>query len=253
MNLDYFQLAVIIVAVVGSAIIKNGVGIGSGIFLVTLLSLILPPKIALGLGAPAMFISDIVGIRNYWKEWNKGELLLLVPSASIGVVVGSVAVRFTPNEVFRIWVGSFALIIAIYNLGKGRFFKWKGYEMGFFKSLDSKKLTGFFGFLGGVASTIIHAGGLVMSLFLLKEQSDKRIFVGTLVVFFAIVNFLKMVAYTGIGILTSNILLLVLFASPLIVLGGNVGNALNRRVEQEHFRTIVLLVILLIGARLLIG
>ena len=85
--IGYPQLLIVAFAVVGSAIIKNGVGVGAGIFMLPFLALVFPPKIALGLGAPAMLVSDIVGIRNYWGEWDQKELLLLVPPALLAVVL----------------------------------------------------------------------------------------------------------------------------------------------------------------------
>ncbi len=253
LGLEFSQLVIILLAVTGSAVIKNGVGIGSGIFLVTLLSLTLSSKIALGLGAPAMLISDVVGIKNYWREWNKAELMLLIPSALIGVLLGGIVVKITPNEVFKIWVGAFAVVMSSYSLARGRILRDGVRGLRSSNSVDDRKITGLFGFLGGAASTIIHAGGLIMSIYLLRSQSDKRSFVGTLVVFFAIVNLLKMLTYVGIGILTAEVVLLVLATSPLIISGGIIGNALNKRIDQEQFRSIVLLAILIIGIKLLLG
>jgi hypothetical protein len=61
-----------------------------------------------------------------------------------------------------------------------------------------KPLTAIFGFLGGVASTVIHAGGLIMSVYLIQSSKEKRVFVGTLVLFFAITNSLKVMVYLRI-------------------------------------------------------
>jgi len=58
--MSYFEIIIISIAVVGSAIIKNGGGVGAGIFLLPFLALVLPPKLALGLGAPAMLMSRSV-------------------------------------------------------------------------------------------------------------------------------------------------------------------------------------------------
>lgn len=69
--MEYHQILVVAIAVFGSAIIKNSVGVGSGVFLLMFLTMIFPPKVSLGLGAPAMLISDLVGIKNYWNEWEK--------------------------------------------------------------------------------------------------------------------------------------------------------------------------------------
>lgn len=87
--MGFSELIVLAAAVFVSAVIGNGVGIGSGIFLVPVLTLVLPSKLALGIGAPAMLISDIVGLRYYWKEWEIDELKRLVP---MGILESSPAV-----------------------------------------------------------------------------------------------------------------------------------------------------------------
>ena len=91
-----------------------------------------------------------------------------------------------------------------------------------------------------------------MSIYFIQKPRNKRAFVGTFVLFFAIMNFLKMISYLRIGILTAEILLLVAGISPLVILGGVLGNALNKRVSQELFRKIVLAIILITGIRLLL-
>jgi uncharacterized membrane protein YfcA len=72
-----------------------------------------------------------------------------------------------------------------------------------------------------------------------------------LVLFFAVINSLKLATYLKIGILTGGTILFVAITSPIIILGGLLGNALNKRISQDLFRGIVLALIFLIGARLL--
>ena len=252
-NLGYVDYAIIAVAAIGSAVIKNGVGVGAGIFLLPFLSLVLPAKFALGLGAPIMLISDTAGVVYYWKEWDKNELLLLLPPAFIGVILGASMINAIPNELFRFWVGLFAIVFSSYQLLKLKLLKpetsggWANWV-----SSPKKAMAMLFGFLGGVASSVIHAGGLVMSPYLIQKLRSKRVFVGTFVLFFAIMNCLKVFAYLRIEILTSEIVLLTVIISPLIILGGFLGNALNKRVSHKTFRALVLAVILIIGINLLI-
>ena len=249
------DIIIIAIAVFGSAVIKNGVGVGSGIFLLPFLALVLPPKIALGLGAPAMLISDIVGVRNYWGEWDKKELLVLIPLAAVGVVLGSYLIKITPDTIFKQAVGVFALTFSSYHIVKSirstYFDTAETKRVPSIKMKQSQVYTALFGFLGGIASTVAHAGGLMMSVYMLQKKSNPRIFVGTLVFFFALINLFKIFAYAGIGVITSQILLIVLALSPIIIAGGVLGNALNKRVSQELFRLIVLTLIFLIGFRLL--
>ena len=91
----------------------------------------------------------------------------------------------------------------------------------------------------------------MMSVHMIQKSGNPRIFVGTLVLFFAIMNIFKMIAYSNIGIIDGKAILLVGALSPAIILGGFAGNALNKKISQELFRLIVLVLILLIGVRLL--
>ena len=251
-NFGYFEYAIIAIAAIGSAVIKNGVGVGAGIFLLPFLSLVLPAKFALGLGAPIMLVSDIAGVVYYWKEWDKNELFLLLPPAFLGIILGASMMKIIPGELFRFWVGLFAIVFSSYQLIKLKLSKpvtsggWANWV-----PKPKKTLAMLFGFLGGVASSVIHAGGLVMSPYLIQKSRDKRVFVGTFVLFFAAMNFLKVAVYLKIEILTSEIVLLSAIISPLIVLGGFWGSVLNRKVSQKTFRAVVLVIILIIGISLL--
>jgi uncharacterized membrane protein YfcA len=252
LSFGYPEYVIIALAILGSSVIKNGVGVGAGMFLLPFLALVLPPKFALGFGAPVMLVSDVVGVRNYWKEWDKNYLLLLLPSAFFGVMFGAFFVKIIPSETFKFWVGLLAVVFSGYQLLKMIFSR----KMAFtapspLASSRKKSLTLLFGFFGGLASTVAHAGGMVMSIYLIKTPTGKRAFVGTLVLFFAVINSLKLATYLKIGILTGGTILFVAITSPIIILGGLLGNALNKRISQDLFRGIVLALIFLIGARLL--
>lgn len=249
------DILIISVAVFGSGVIKNGVGVGAGIFLLPILTLVLPPKLALGLGAPAMLISDIVGVKNYWMEWDKKELSFLLPFAALGVIIGCYLIDITPDQLFKKIIGVFALGFSSMHIIKtvwNRYLKKEGPASGPLKQAESRPVvTMLFGFLGGTASTVAHAGGLMMSVFMFQKNSSSRVFVGTLVFFFALTNLFKIGAYMKIEIITSQVMLLVAALSPVIILGGFVGNYLNKRIPQEMFRLMILLIIFFIGLRIL--
>lgn len=255
--MDYFDITIIIIAVAGSAVIKNGVGIGAGIFMLPFLAIVLPPKLALGLGAPAMLVSDIVGVKNYWGSWDRKEVMLLLLPAVIGVVLGGLLVKAVPDDIFKSWVGAIALTFSSYQLGK---IAWSHFSSADpvqrIKSRSShfqNSMTALFGFLGGGASTVAHAGGMVLSIHLLDKQPDSRRFVGTFVLFFCFTNLLKLITYLQIGIISVDSILMVAAMTPAIILGGVAGNILNRRIPQNVFRVIVLILIFLIGTRLLLA
>ena len=251
--MTYFEIMIVTVAVFGSAVIKNGVGVGAGIFLLPFLALALPPKLALGLGAPAMIVSDIVGVKNYWGEWDRKELMILIPLAALGVILGTYLIKIAPDLLFKQGIGIFALTFSSFHLItmiKGRYSGARGVNLPKREFTGSKAYSALFGLLGGVASTVAHAGGLMMSVYMLQKRSNPRTFVATLVLFFAFINLFKVIAYAKIDIINMQVMIIVAMLSPVIIFGGVIGNILNKKFSQELFRFIVLILIFIIGLRL---
>lgn len=247
-------LEISIVAIAGflSGIIKNGVGIGSGVFLLPTLSLAFPAKIALGLGAPLMLASDAIGMRYYWKQWTtKQEITRLLLAALPGLILGTLLLPVIPASGFRLGVGIFGMAYALFQLWPGlppmNLLK-KG--LSGFNERHAAKQIYFYGALGGVATVLAHAGGLVWSLYLMSSMRDRRVFVGTIVLLFFLTNIYKTVAYLYIGTLSMQSLIAILPAIPAVWLGSALGNYANKRVPHEMFRKIVLSVIFIVSLQL---
>ncbi len=252
--MTFMELSTIAIAGFLSAIIKNGVGIGSGIFLLPVLSLVFPAKIALGIGAPIMLGSDIIGLRNYWKEWaSTRELLWLLVPAVPGLLLGTWLLPIIPGHAFRMGVGIFGMTYAM-----GMLFPRSHIVTAFTRLLPRPRpgierySAVFYGMLGGIATVMCHAGGLVWSLHLLSTQKNRRVFVGTIVLSFAITNIYKTAAYVKIGILDTQTLLIAILSLPAIYIGSWAGNILNKKANHQIFRMSVLVAIFIVSLLLIL-
>jgi len=235
-----------------SGVIKTGVGIGSGIFLLPTLALAFPAKLALALGAPLMLASDTIGLRYYWKQWIPNrDLVRIMLAATPGLIVGVMLVPIIPAEIFAVGVGMFGMVYAISHLFPGFApVRWlKSAFSGFNTYIEGKQIY-FYGALGGLASVLAHAGGLVWSFYLMIAAQDKRIFVGTLVIMFFISNIYKTIAFGMIGLMGTQEFIAVLYAVPGVWVGSAIGNVANKRMNQEFFRKLVLTVIFIMAAKL---
>lgn len=242
------EWTVILLATTGSALIKNSVGIGAGIFLLPVLALVLPAKVALGIGAPMMLLSDAAACRSYYKAWDADELRLLLPSALIGIALGVFLVDIIPPEPFRKIVGAAAGLFAGANLWQlsrparpeqaRHWSPGRGWGRGI-------------GFLGGMASTLAHAGGIVWSVYLMQKDLTKRAFVATIVIMFFLTNIIKTVSFFFIGILDGTSLAAVLVSIPFVLAGAWAGTYINNKIPMRIFRYIVLCIIGALGLQLL--
>lgn len=255
--MDLTQMVILGAATAASSIITNGTAVGSGIFLLPVLALVFPAKTALGLGAPIMFVAELVGLRLYWREWDDWrDISLLLAAATLGIVLGSCVISIVPNHLFKIGIGIFVSCVSLYQLIKNSS-AWKKFRSrrnsAESNTIPGKVACGVIGFLGGVATVLAHAGGAVWSTYYVRKRMDKRTFVATLILVFVLSNIFKMAAYLQIGILTTETTLIVLAMSPIVILSGMFGNFLNKRVNPVLFRTLVLLFILVSGISLTIG
>lgn len=249
-----FSLDIFFIALVGflSGIIKTGVGVGAGIVLLPTLALVFPAKVALGLGAPMLLVSDVMGLRYYWKQWlPRPELTRLFLAIAPGLLLGVVLLPLIPGRAFRICVGLFGTLYALSLL-------WPRFPVAvllkkFFGSLNERCMKNpeqshggayIYGFLGGLSTVLAHAGGLVWSLYLLTAAQDRRIFVGTTIILFFVTNIYKTISYVWIDIISLDSLMLILPAIPMIILGSYLGNILNKRCNQSLFKKTVLCFIL---------
>lgn len=250
--MEIIDLLVISIAAFCSSVIKTGVGVGSGIFLLPTLALSFPAKIALGIGAPIMFVSDVLGMFYYWKEWANIDTLKRILGAAVpGLVIGVILIPIIPPSIFKFCVGIYGMLYAVSMLYPQfpitRFIK--GCTQSLNDRFESKRIY-IFGFLGGIATILAHAGGVVWSLYLHGALKEKRVFVGTIVLMFFLTNFFKTGAFLYVGVLPFEYLIYVLYSVPCIFLGSYVGNFINKKMTGNLFKNIVLVFIFIVSLNL---
>jgi uncharacterized protein len=88
---------------------------------------------------------------------------------------------------------------------------------------------------------------------MLPQQLPRDLFVGTTVLFFTVVNLVKLVPYGALGLLQVGNLLTILILSPLCYLGVRLGLYLNRRFTDIWFNRVIYTLLLLTGIELILG
>ena len=97
---------------------------------------------------------------------------------------------------------------------------------------------------------IAHAGGPPFQIYVMPQRLQRDIFVGTGAVFFAIMNWIKVPAYGALGQLGSDNLMTAAALFPAAIASTFAGVALVRRVSPERFYTVVYVLLILVGLKL---
>ncbi|MEX2373394.1 MAG: TSUP family transporter, partial [Dehalococcoidia bacterium] len=100
-------------------------------------------------------------------------------------------------------------------------------------------------------SFVAHAGGPPLSVYLLPLRLDKTTFVGTTVVYFAVVNYAKLIPYGLLGQFDATNLTTSAVLLPLAPVGVALGVILHRRLREDVLYDVVYAALLVTGLKLL--
>lgn len=244
------QLAWTIVLILVSALIKSGFGIGAGVFLAATLCMVVPPKIAIALGGPVMFLTNLFPAIQHRKAIDGSLLGAIVAGSLVGIALGAQVMHRIPEPWFARLVGMFCLAFAgrqALRMLRRRGTDQRPPKADLRRSLPTEVVLGVF---GGIATVISHSSGLVYSAYLMRRHLGKDVFVGTVVAIFTLTDFVKCLAYWQLGLLTPPILAVVLWSVPAMAAGSLLGAAIHRKVSAGLFQKAIVAVVLALSVRL---
>lgn len=238
---DPFFYLTAIPAVLIAGISKGGFGGGLGVVAVPLISLFISPTQAAAIMLPILCFMDLFGSWSYRKNWSAANLKILLPAAILGIGIGTVTFQFLNDSFILLILGTIAIAFTLnYWFGK------KVIE----PSLPKPSSGGFWGMVAGFTSFVAHAGGPPLSVVLLPQRLNKTVFVGTTVIFFTVVNYIKLIPYTWLGQFQYENLMSSLVLLPCAFIGIKLGIWLHSRVNEVLFYRACFILLFLTGLKL---
>lgn len=231
-----------VVAVIITGISKGGFG-GLALFAVPLMALTISPIQAASIMLPILILMDWVSGWSYRKHFNKGLVLRMLPAAILGIGIGWALAGFVTDNAVRIIVGVIAIAFPLYN--------WFGPKSGLAAIKDSKLAGHLAGALAGFTSFIAHAGGPPFQAYAIPQGLPHRIYAGSAVMFFLVVNAVKLVPYAALGQLDASNLMTSAVLLPIAPIGVLLGVWLTKRIDGVLFYRIMYGLIFLTGLKLL--
>lgn len=236
-----FEFLFIAILAFVAGLLKTTFGIGAGVFLTPIASLIVEPKIAVALLAPLMLASDITTLRYNWKKWDVKQLFIIVPSGLFGIFFGTIYLSWAPSVIIQISIGLIAVFFSIFQL----------YRFLFVKSNNYKKHNSIFGigisFIAGVASSIAHSGGIVLTIYLVSLNLPKYVFISTLTSYLFFNDILKNILFFKFNILSYSLFVISLCAVPALYIGSYFGYKIVGTLSHIQFFIIINMLILSSG------
>ena len=228
-------------AVVFLGLSKGGFS-GIGMVAAPLLAIIMSPLEAAAILLPIILVQDVVSVWVYRRVWDPWNLKVMIPGCVIGVGAAWVLATYLSDAHVRIMVGVIGVAFVLYT--------WLGRVPA--EPKQPKAAAGvFWGAMTGITSTLAQAGAPPFQVFMLPQKLDKMTLVGTTLIFFAALNWMKLAAYSALGQFTVETLATSALLLPLAIATNFFGIWLVRRVPTETFYKIAYALMFLISLELI--
>ena len=238
-------LSALVLAVIVIGIAKSGFGGGIGILATPLVAAAVNPAVAVGVMLPILIAADVVAVAQHRRHRSNFHLRWSLLGGVFGIAVGTALLWFfvhgddetarhghSLTTTLNLTVGGVCVVLVALQL-----YRFFGGRVPRIPTDRTAAVTA--GGLAGFVSTLAHAAGPVMTVYILDQNLDKRRVVGTLVVFFFVLNLLKLPTFFALHFITRDTLLASALLIPLVPVGSLLGVRLNRVIPERPFTLVM--------------
>ena len=220
--------------------LSKGGFIGLGLVATPLLAIVVPPVQAAAILLPIMLLQDIISVGAYRRHWDGWNLAVTLPGAIVGISAAWLVAAFLLDSLIRLTVGLIAFAFALNH--------WFGRTPIESEPRAPRVLVGiFWGAVSGFTGTIANAGATPFLIYVLPQRLEKLTFIGTMAIFFAAVNAMKVIPFFALGQFSGGNLTISAVLLPLAVATNFFGIWLLRKTPTHLFYRIAYLLVLLIS------
>jgi uncharacterized membrane protein YfcA len=228
----FLAMAVVLLAGVVSGLSAFGFGLVS----VPLLLLIYDPPTVTALAILLSSVTRWVVLRHTWRQVSWRPVVLILPTAMIGSVLGMLMLRELETVYIEI-VASSVVIVSAAILMAG----WR------IPGLRSPMATPVAGLISGTLLTATGMAGPPVILLFAARKYPAQVFRGSLTVIFYLLGFISLTVLVIEGLVGRSDLRIALALLPASITGTWLGQRALHRVTPEEFNRIVLLLLMTTG------
>jgi uncharacterized protein len=224
-----------------AALLQTTSGFGFALLAMPLVALVVGVKAAAPLVAVVGFALYAVNLMRYRRSFEPRVVLPLAMAAALGVPLGVWSLSNLDEELVKSVLGVILILYAVYNIWRPRT-----------APLRSELWAYPAGFLAGCLGGAFNTPGPPVIVYGNLRQWPRNLFRSTLQAVFLFSSSLVILSHVAAGNLTRALLPTYVPLTPALLLGVWVGSLVDRRLNHERFRTLVIVLIFASGVLLLV-
>ncbi len=207
------------------------------------------PTRAAAILLPVLIVQDAVSLWSFRGQWDRWIIGWMLPGALAGVGLGYLFAAQMPVPMIMALLGAITLGFGLWRLALDMRARQRAQDV------PPSTSPGWVGMLFGVAtgftSQIAHAGGPPFQMWVAPRQLPHLRFVGTNVLLFALLNWVKVPTFIALGEFDRQVLITAAALVPLAIASTLGGVWLVKRLNTARFYTIVYMLMIALGSRLI--
>ncbi|WP_187968702.1 sulfite exporter TauE/SafE family protein [Aquibium microcysteis] len=241
---DPFFYAAAIPAVILVGLAKGGLGGAMGFLGVPVMALAISPIQAAAILLPILVVMDMVSLWSWRGNHHLPTLAVLLPGAMAGIGLGWLTAAVVTPDIVRLILGIVTTVFVLRWL-------WQKYARSDVAAPQRPLFGVFWGLVSGFTSFVAHAGGPPFQVYVLPQRLAPALYVGTSVIYFAVVNAVKLVPYFALGQFDAANLAASAILLPLAPVATLLGAFIVRRLKPEAFYGLTYATVMVVALKLL--
>ncbi len=173
---------------------------------------------------------------NEWRTLDLRGIWQLVLATFIGIPFGLILLRFVPEDLAKVCLGTLLILYGLYHL-----FRFS------LPQIRHPAVAIVFGFIAGAFGGAYNTNGAIIAIYGTLRKWEPDYFRINLQGYFLLTSWLIVAGHGLAGLWTPKILQLYLYSLPSIVIGAWVGVAISKRIPREMFSQLIYASLVLIG------
>ncbi|MEO6078339.1 MAG: sulfite exporter TauE/SafE family protein [Steroidobacteraceae bacterium] len=207
-----------------------------------LLAMVISPVKAAALLLPIFVVSDWFGLYAYRREFDRRNLLILIPAGIAGIGIGWLSFAVVSDRMVGLLIGIIGIAFCL-NAWRLRNHPLPPRPADIPRGL-------FWGAIAGFTSFVSHSGGTPYQVYVLPQKLAKTVFAGTTTITFAVINLVKLLPYWQLGQLDLANLKISVLLMPIAVAGTFAGVWLVRIIPERTFFMLIHVALFVLSVKL---